>query len=64
MEGNKDKIMEALIRRSMRKALRKATKEIENWPTTVIESADGEADVSEETMTEIRAWLFKRRLSQ
>ena len=64
MERNEDKIMETGLRKAMRKALRRLTKEIESAPTTLIESGDSEADVSEDTVTEIRAWLFRSRLSQ
>ena len=61
MDSTEDKVMEAQISRAVQKAVKQLLKDIENEPTLVIESDDNEAGVPEETMADIRGWLFKRR---
>lgn len=61
MDGTEDKAMEAQIRTAVQKALKQLLKDIESTPTLVIESDDSQAGLPEETMADIRAWLFRRR---
>lgn len=61
MDSNNDKVVEKRLRRAVRKAFKQLLKDIESEPTLVIESGDSESNVSEETIADIRAWLFKRR---
>jgi cytochrome c-type biogenesis protein CcmH/NrfG len=62
MEGNRDEVMEARLKKAARRAWRKLLKSMKSEPTTlVIESDNARADSSEETATDIRAFLFKRR---
>lgn len=61
MDSNNDKVVEERLRRAVRKAFKQLLKDIESEPTLVIESGDSESNVSEETIADIRAWLFKRR---
>ena len=61
MGDNKDKAMEAQISKAVPKAVKQLLKDLENEPTLVIELNDSEADVPEETISDIRAWLFIRR---
>ena len=60
MDSNDDKVMEARLEKAVRKAFKQHLKDIESEPTLVIESDDSEANVSEETIADIRAWLFNR----
>ena len=61
MDGNQDRVMEARLQSAVRKALKQVLKGIERKPALVIEPDDGKSDVSEETIADIQAWLFKRR---
>jgi len=62
MEGNQDKVMEARLKKAVRRALKQLLKSIESEPSRlVIESDKAQADTSEQTATEIRAFLFKGR---
>lgn len=61
MDSNNDKVMEARLKKAVRKAFKQLLKDIENEPTLVIESGDSESNVSEETIADIQAWLFKER---
>ena len=61
MDNSQDKTMEAELRKAVLKAFKQLLKDIESEPTLVIESNDSEASVSEETIADIRSWLFKRR---
>ena len=60
MNSNQDNIMEARLKRAVRKSWKKLLKSIKSEPTAwVIESDNAQADASEEAAAEIRAWLFK-----
>jgi len=61
VDSNNDKVVEERLRRAVRKAFKQLLKDIESEPTLVIESGDSESNASEETIADIRAWLFKRR---
>ena len=61
MDSNNDKVVEERLRRAVQKAFKQLLKDIESEPTLVIESGDSESNASEETIADIRAWLFKRR---
>ena len=62
MDSNEDKVMEARLKKVARRAWRKLLKSMKSEPgTLVIESDNTQADASEETAAEIRAWLFRRR---
>ncbi len=61
MDNSQDKTMEAELRKAVLKAFKQLLKDIESEPTLVIESDDSEASMLEETIADIRAWLFKRR---
>ena len=61
MDFDQDKVMEARLRKAVSKALRRLLKNIEGEPTLLIESDDSGVNVSEETIADIRTWLFKRR---
>jgi hypothetical protein len=61
MGDKKEKAMEARISKSVPKALKQLLQDLENEPTLVIELNDNETGALEETMSDIRAWLFRRR---
>lgn len=61
MGDNKEKAMEDQISKSVPKALKQLLQDLENEPTLVIELNDNETGALEETMSDIRAWLFRRR---
>jgi len=61
MKNNYDKVMEEQLKKAVQTAVRQLLKNIENEPTLIVESGDGESNVSEETIADIRAWLFERR---
>ena len=61
MGDNKDKAMEAQISKAVPKAVKQLLQDLENEPTLVIELDDNEAGAPEETISDIRAWLFRRR---
>ena len=42
------------------RAIKQLIKDIENEPMLIIESNDDGVDLSEETMAEILAWLFRK----
>jgi len=60
MDSNQDNIREARLGRAVRRAFKQLLKDIDSEPTLVIESDNSEANVSEETIADIQAWLFKR----
>ena len=60
MEANQDRVIEARLKRAVQKAVKQLLKDIENEPTLILESDDNEAGLPEESMTDIRAWLFRR----
>jgi hypothetical protein len=60
MDSNQDNIIEARLRRAVRRAFKQLLKDIDSEPTLVIESDNSEANVSEETIADIQAWLFRR----
>ena len=62
MEGNQDKVMEARLKKAVRRALKQLLKSIESEPSRlIVESDKTRADASEQTAAEIRAFLFKGR---
>jgi RNA binding exosome subunit len=62
MEGNRDKVMEARLKKAVRRALKQLLKNIGSEPSRlVIESDKAQADASEQTTAEVRAFLFRRR---
>jgi hypothetical protein len=61
MGDNEEKAMEAQISKSVPKALKQLLQDLESEPTLVIELNDNETGALEETMSDIRAWLFRRR---
>lgn len=62
MAIEKDKITDADLRKSVRGALRKVHKMIHDEPTTlIIEPNATRVGISEETLDEIRKWLFRKR---
>ncbi len=61
MDENEDRIMQEQLRRAVRRAFRQVLKDIESEPSLIIELGDCESRASEDTMAEIRAWLFRRR---
>lgn len=61
MDNNQNNIVEARLRKTVRKAFKRLLKNIESEPVLVVESGDTQADAPEETEAEIRAFLFKRR---
>jgi hypothetical protein len=61
MGNKKDKAMEARISKAVPQALKQLLKDLENEPTLVIELNDNETGALEETISDIRAWLFRRR---
>jgi hypothetical protein len=61
MGDKKDKAMEAGISKAVPQALKQLLKDLENEPTPVIELNDNETGALEETVSDIRAWLFRRR---
>jgi hypothetical protein len=60
MDSNQDNIREARLGRVVRRAFKQLLKDIDSEPTLVIESDNSEANVSEETIADIQAWLFRR----
>ena len=62
MDNNQDNIMEARLGKAARKVFKRILKNIEGEPVLVVEPGDNEAgsSVSDETIDEILAWLFKR----
>jgi len=61
MDSNQGDIKEAQLGRAVRRAFEQLLKDIESEPTLVIESDDSGDSVLEETIADIRTWLFKRR---
>ena len=61
MTENNDGLQESRFPLAVLKTLKQVLKGIEGEPALVIESDDGKSDVSEETLADIRAWLFKGR---
>ena len=61
MRDNKDKAMEADISKLVPKAVKQLIQDLENEPTLVIELNENEVGALEETMSDIRTWLFRRR---
>ena len=61
MNGNQDEFTEAELGRAAWEAFEASLKKIRNEPTLVIELGESESSDSEETIADIRAWLFKRR---
>jgi hypothetical protein len=61
MDSNQDSVMEAQMRRAVQRAWKQLLKNAESEPTLVIESDESEANLSDETIADIRAWLFNRR---
>jgi hypothetical protein len=60
MVSDHDKAMEADVRRAVLKAFRQLMKDMKSEPKLIIES-DASGTLSEETIADIRSWLFKRR---
>ena len=61
MDSDQHNVTEAQMRRALQRAWKKLVKNVESEPTLVIESDESEANVSDETIADIRAWLFNRR---
>jgi hypothetical protein len=61
MSDSEDKVMEVQISKAVSKAAKQLVQDIENEPTLVIELNDNEAGAPEETTSDIRTWLFRRR---
>jgi beta-galactosidase/beta-glucuronidase len=61
MGDNKDKAMEAQISKAVPKAVKQLIQDLDNEPTLVIELNDNEVGAPEETMSDMRTWLFRRR---
>ena len=59
--SNQRKITEAEVRNAVRRALKQVLEDIENEPTLVIDTGDKSEDLPDETLTDIRKWLFERR---
>ncbi len=61
MKESQSRLQEKDISKVMRKAFKQFLKGIRSEPTTlVIESDNTQADASEETAADIRAWLFRK----
>jgi hypothetical protein len=60
METNEDDAMEEDLRKAVARASEKLLKALEGAPSLILESSDSDDD-DEETMAEIRSWLFRRR---
>jgi hypothetical protein len=60
MDSNQDKAIEADVRRAVLKAFREILKDMESEPKLIIEFGNSGTS-SEESIADIRAWLFKRR---
>ncbi len=61
MNSRHQEIKDKDISKVMRKAFKQFLKGIRSEPTTlVIESDNTQADASEETAADIRAWLFRK----
>jgi hypothetical protein len=58
--SSRKEITEAEVRRAVQKALKTMLKEIEDEPTLVIDP-DGETNLSDEAVNDIRKWLFEGR---
>lgn len=61
MTTDQDNLMETQLKKSVRKTFRQLLKDIENEPTLVIETGDGGASKPDQSLEEIRGWLFRRR---
>jgi hypothetical protein len=61
MGDNKNKAIEAQINKAVPKVVKQFLQDLENEPTLVIELNDNETGALEETISDIRAWLFIRR---
>ena len=61
MTDNDSGMRETRLSLAVRKAFRKLLKNIKSEPTLIIEADGSESNVSEETVTDILAWLFKGR---
>ena len=59
--SNQKEVTEAEVRKAVRRALEQVLKEIENEPALVILPGDNKDNLSDETISDIRKWLFERR---
>ena len=60
--SSQKRITEAEVRKAVRRSLKKLMKEIDNEPTLVIGSDNKGGNLSDETITDIRKWLFDREV--
>jgi len=61
MKTDYDVLMEAKLKRSAQKALKQLLKDIENEPTLVVEIEDRGTSGDDQSLEDIREWLFRRR---
>ena len=62
MERNEDNITDVHMRKVVTRAWEKMLKTLESEPSRIIIEQDNTQDgLSEDTLNEIRAWLFRRR---
>jgi len=61
MDTDGDRAMEEHIRKSVRRALRQLQKHMSSEPTLIVESAEEEDSVSEQSIQGIQRWLFRGR---
>lgn len=59
--SNQKEVTESDVRKAVQRALKQVLKEIENEPALIIGSDDKE-EMSYETITDIRKWLFDREV--
>jgi len=62
MEGNQDKVVEARLKKAVRRALKQLLKSIKSEPSRLVIESDGtKIEGSEQTAAEVREFLFRRR---
>ena len=62
MGSNQDKVVEARLKKAVRRALKQLMKSIKSEPSRLVIESDGtKIEGSEQTAAEVRAFLFRRR---
>ena len=61
MDSAQDKIIEAELRKAVRKAFRRLLKEIKNEPELVIEASSDNTEADPTLLEDVQNWLFVRR---
>jgi len=61
MKTDYDVVVEAKLKRSVQKALKQLLEDIKNAPTLIVEVEDRGTGDDDQSLEDIREWLFKRR---